>query len=284
MFKLDGDLGVIGFSEQLTPMLRAPNSSVNDLYVGRVFIPSLKLRIPAYVKIFPPSVRGQCAFNEVIAHNLAAQCSLSMPPTFLCACRLAQLRNATKDRMAGDASSDFVLGIASLDVSVRNIQQTFSRSDIAIAEVMNWPEVARLAVFDELVANDDRHLENLIRQGPARYMAVDNERILFGEPWFNLDLSVFDHRSCEANVLAATVAEGPDQLVRQRMARIAQQLILGTTLTVPVGADVLERRCSAPAGATARLIGMLNRRRLRLSGLMQWHLKKGDLFQESFKK
>lgn len=100
---------------------------------------------------------------------------------------------------------------------------------------MTWPEVARLAVFDELVANDDRHLENLIRQGPARYIAVDNERILFGEPWFNMDLSGFEHRSCEANVLAATIAEGPEQLIRQRMARVAQQLILGTTFTVPRG-------------------------------------------------
>jgi hypothetical protein len=283
MRKLESDLSLIGFSEQLTPVLRPGDRSANDLYVGTIAIPQLDRRIHAYVKICPPSVRGQSAYNEVIAHHLSTQCSLSTPLTLLCACRPAQLRSATRDRMAGD-SSEFVTGVASLDVAVRGIRQALPNSDAAVAEVMTWPEVARLAVFDELVANDDRHLENLIRQGPAKYIPVDNERILFGEPWFNMDLASFAGRACEANVLAATIAEGPDQIMRQRMARIAQQLILGTLFAVPAGADALEQRCSAPAGATCRLIDMLNIRRLKLLTLMQWHFKKGDLFQESFKK
>jgi hypothetical protein len=186
--------------------------------------------------------------------------------------------------MIGDPTSEFVTGVASLDVAVRGMTQTLKSSDAAIAEIMTWPEAARLAVFDELLANDDRHLENLVRQGPAKYIAIDNERILFGEPWFNMELSSFIGRSCQANVLAATIAEGPEQGMRQRMARIAQELILGTSFTVPEGADAFERRCSAPLGSTKRLIDMLNSRRIKLSSLMQWHLRKGDLFQESFKK
>jgi hypothetical protein len=29
-------------------------------------------------------------------------------------------------------------------------------SDMVVAEVMSWPQVAQLSVFDELLANDDR--------------------------------------------------------------------------------------------------------------------------------
>jgi hypothetical protein len=37
--------------------------------------------------------------------------------------------------------------------------------------LLNWPHVARLAVFDELLGNDDRHLGNLVQQIQARWSA-----------------------------------------------------------------------------------------------------------------
>jgi hypothetical protein len=35
-------------------------------------------------------------------------------------------------------------------------KQVVNSSDMVVAEVMSWPQVAQLAVFDELLANDDR--------------------------------------------------------------------------------------------------------------------------------
>jgi len=183
--------------------------------------------------------------------------------------------------MAPDPSSRFVLGVASLDGTPKNIKQTISTSDAAWADLMNWPNVARLAVFDELMANDDRHLNNLIRRGPHDYLVIDNERILFGEHWFNRDLKPLQRRRCDANVLADTISETTDQDIRQRMMRIAQHFVMTTLLTVPEIADNLERLCGAPPGTTARLIEMLNDRRTFLPTLMQWHAQKGDMFRAS---
>lgn len=146
---------------------------------------------------------------------------------------------------------------------------------------MNWPHVARVAVFDELVGNDDRHLENLIRRGRHDYTLIDNERILFGEPWFKLDLNELRMRRCDANVLADTISEGTDEIMRRRMLDVAQRLVMETSLHVPEVAQSMEQMCGASAGTTERLVEMLNRRRSLLPSLLQWHLQKGDLFQAS---
>lgn len=277
-------LAVIGIAEQLTPRLRrVSDKSQNDVYVGTVLLPHGDLRVRAYIKVFPPKDRGQLVYNEVIAHNLATQCGLPSTFTFPCACRPSLLRSATRATMIGDANSDFVMGVASVDGAVKDVRQMLTSSDMIVADVMSWPDVARVAVFDELLGNDDRHIDNLIRRGPRDYVPIDNERILFGESWFNLDLSELQSRRCDPNILANTIAEGSDQVIRQRMLHIARDYLMKTVLIEPPCADVLERRCNAPMGVTERLISMLNIRRTKLPTLMQWHLRKGDLFQASMK-
>lgn len=146
---------------------------------------------------------------------------------------------------------------------------------------MNWPHIARAAVFDELMGNDDRHVENLIRCGPHDYTLIDNERIVFGEPWFNLNLADLCGRNCDANVLADTISEGADVVMRRRMMDVAQRLVMDTMFATPDIAQNLEQKCCAPPGTTERLIEMLNRRRTLLPSLLQWHLQKGDLFRAS---
>jgi hypothetical protein len=147
------------------------------------------------------------------------------------------------------------------------------------ADLMNWPHIAKVAVFDELMANDDRHLENLIRRAPHDYVLIDNERILFGDCWFDQDLSAFETRKCDSNILADTIGEGTDEVMQHRMLQIAQHFVMQTLLEVPSRWEAIEGLCGAPAGTSVKLVEMLNRRRLLLPTQMQWHLKKGDLFQ-----
>ena len=275
---------MIGIAEQLNPRVRrVSDKSQNDVYVGSVLLPHGDLRVRAYVKVFPPKNRGQLVYNEVIAHHVAVQCELPTAFTFPCACRPSLLRSATRATMIAGLDSDFVLGVASVDCALKELKQVQSASAMVVAEVMSWPHAAHFAVFDELLGNSDRHIDNLIRRGPRDYIPIDNEQILFGEPWFGLDLSSLEDRRCDPNILANTIAEGSDQLIRQRMLQVASRYLMMTLLTEPRGAQVLERRCSAPAGVTGRLINMLNVRRTKLPMLMQWHLRKGDLFQASMK-
>lgn len=275
-------LSAIGIAEHLTARLRRPSDKgENDVYVGTVLLPHGDLRVRAYVKVFPPARRGQLVYNEVIAQHLASQCSLPSAFTFPCACRPTLLRSATRSKMVSDPDSEFILAVASIDGTLKEIKQTLHSSEMLLADIMNWPYVAHVAVFDELLGNDDRNIGNLVRRGPHNYLMIDSERILFNEPWFDCDLTNFEGRPCDPNILADTIAEGSDQVARQRMLSIARQYVMTTLLSEPPGADILERRCGAPLGITGHLISMLNARRTRLPVLMQRHLRKGDLFQTS---
>ena len=273
-------LSICGYAEQLTLKLRtSSDKNPNDVYVGTVVLPGSRERAHAYVKIFPPADRLQLVYNEVIAHHLALQCDLPSPLTFPCACPVALLRSGSRAVMVPHTGDAFVLGVASFDGAVKDARQTLIGSDAKAADILNWPHVARLAVFDELLGNDDRHLENLVRRGPHDYILIDNERILFGQQWFGADLEKFRAKSCDANILADTIGETTDEVMRQRMISIAQYFVSGTLLIVPEISDRLERLCSAPADTTERLIAMLNARRTLLRTLMHYHLTKGDLFQ-----
>lgn len=268
-----------GYAEQLTPRLRsASDKNPNDLYYGLVALPGLERREYAYVKLFPPNLRGQLVYNEVVAYYLALQCELPVPFTFPCACRKSLLRRFARDDMTVPGS-DFVLGVASVDACSKPVRQQLLASEAQIVDVLNWPYVARAAVFDELMGNDDRHLANLIRRGPHDYVLIDNERILFAEQWFGSDLKSFELRQCDSNILADTIAETTDEVMRHRMMAVAQHLTIATILSAPEVCVGIEQLCGAPEGTTYRLIEMLNARRTRLRGLMQWHLQKGDLFQ-----
>lgn len=183
--------------------------------------------------------------------------------------------------MAPEMDSQFVLGVASLEESSKKIRQIGGNSEAKWADLMNWPLISTVAVFDELLGNDDRHIANLIRRGPHDYVLIDNERILFGEPWFNQDLAKFETRRCDANVIADTIAEGTDEMMRQRMLAVAQRFVMQNQLTLPKNSDQIEVICEAPTGITGGLIAMLNKRRQHLQFLMQWHLQKGDLFKTS---
>jgi hypothetical protein len=270
-----------GIAEQLTPLIRGDVDSANDVYVGFVVLPGGETRERAYVKIFPPADRHQLVFNEVIAHHVAIQCSLPSPLTFPCACRVSLLKSSTRAVMAPDSNSEFVLGVASIDGHPKSLMQKISYSAYKWADLMNWPHIAQVAVFDELMGNDDRHIDNLIRCGNHDYVLIDHERIIFGEPWFNLDLELMRTKRCDANALADTIAEGGDQVMKQRMISLAQRYVRQNILYVPEISSGIERLCRAPNGTTDKLFQLLNDRRTLLPSLMAWHTQKGDLFRAS---
>ena len=274
--------GVCGVAEQLTPWIRAADSnSGNDVYASTVVLPGAQQRGSAVVKVFPPNSRKQRVFNEVVAHQLAKQCGLPSPFTFPCACHVTLLRRGTLERMSIDIDSTYILGVASIERKQQTIQQAGGDYAAKWADLMNWPHIAILAVFDELLGNDDRHISNLIRCGPQDYSPIDNERILFGEQWFENDLDEFISRRCDANIIADSIAECSDEVMRRRMIEVAQRFVMHLNLRAPENSISLERLCDAPTGTTDRLIAMLNKRRSNLQSLMLWHLRKGELFRMS---
>lgn len=271
------DLSIAGFAEALKPCIRRhDDQSPNDVYVGQVIQPGGLSRANAYVKVFPKGDSDILVLKEVVAHQVAAQCELPSPYTFPCACNKSLLRPFTR-AMAG-RDSEYVLAVASVDGNPKRIRQLLGDSEAAWADIMNWPQVARASVFDELIGNGDRHVGNLVRCGLNDYLIIDNEHFLFGLDWLtnSEDLRM---RRCDANSLADSIAEGTDEVMRQRMVKLAQNFVLQMSFTVPPNAIGLETLCHVPQGTIARAMEILNARRVVLPTLMQWHMQKGQLFR-----
>jgi hypothetical protein len=273
---MSGDVAsdVFGMAEQLFPLVRGRDvRSPNRIYVGTALAPGGQRREQVFVKIFPTQFRRQLVFNEVIAYHMAVQLELPSLATFPCACRASLVGEQTE--------SKYVLGVATVDGKPKRFKQVGSASLVKWEDVMNWPYVAHVAVFDELLGNVDRHIENLIRYGERDYFPIDHERIFFAEERIDGDLDDLCSRRCEPNALAGTIAEATDQVMRQRMLHVAQRYVMEHMLFAPGISHSLESLCGLPNGTTDKLVDMLNKRRVILPTLMQWHLQKGDLFRAS---
>ena len=282
-------IDIFGVAEQLTPLNRAADSnSTNRVFVGTVVLPGGQLRKSAYVKIFPTQLRPQLVYNEVIAFHLAAQFGVPAPLTFPCLCRASLFAPITLEEFSASSSvgprersTEFLLGVASLQVDQVRIQTTLRHSHAVWADLIRWPSIATLAVYDELIGNDDRHISNLIRCGRHQYCVIDNERMLFGEQWFSAELDELTRRRCDPNKIANSISESTDDLLQRRMIAIAEKHARETRLEVPHVSSALESICRTPNATTMRLINMLNRRRMLLPHLMQWHKQKGELFKRA---
>lgn len=45
-------------------------------------------------------------------------------------------------------------------------------------DILRWPDLAKSMAFDDIIANVDRHLNNLIRIGPSTYAVIDHGRLV----------------------------------------------------------------------------------------------------------
>jgi len=270
-----------GFAEQLSPLARPRGESPNLVYAGTVRLPGGQRRERAFVKIFPPQNRQVQVFNEVIAHRMAIQMELPSPLTFPCACKRSLLGvQIERVQPAGD-NSPLVLGVASIDGRAKSLKQIVENSPTTWQDVMNWQPIARVALFDEILGNDDRHVDNLIRVGQHEYILIDHERIVFALPWFETNVHELRAKRCDANALATTIAGGTDQVMRQRLIYTAHRFTQERMFEVPHDAEGLEKICGAPIGSASRIVSFFNARRVMLPTLMEWHMTKGDLFRAS---
>lgn len=53
-----------------------------------------------------------------------------------------------------------------------------SLSEALIQDLRNWPDAAKTMAFDEIIANLDRNLRNLLRIGPGQYALIDHGRLV----------------------------------------------------------------------------------------------------------
>lgn len=274
---------ICGSAEMLVPIVRPKDSAgVNDVYKGFAILPDRRTPVPVYLKIFPKASSSQSIYNEVTAHHLAVQCGIPSPFTFPCECPVSLLSENKRALVARLEGSQSVFGVASIDVCYKQLGQASRISDALINDLLYWDSCAKVAVFDELIANQDRHMSNMIRIGRHNYRVIDHEKMIFDDSWFvNASPLEYKGRNSSANALARTIANCTDELLRQKMKRTANEFLREIVLHPPSISEGLERVCHAPAGVTERLISMLNERRTHLPRLIQMYFQENSLFQAS---
>ena len=140
---------------------------VTDTYLGMIEVGSN--RIKAYVKIIEPWY----VFNEALGSLLCQLSDLRTPKPYLVLVERADYPDA---RLFAEIGTSQTLAFASEAMPYGSLTRHISLKTVrALREVVsqwsNWPQVL---VFDQWIANPDRHAGNLLVGGPDEIFLIDH--------------------------------------------------------------------------------------------------------------
>ncbi|WP_440466909.1 HipA family kinase [Pseudomonas sp. YH-1] len=137
----------------------------NPLFYGLVKF-SQGRRFHAYVKVLPPKQM----YAEMLSSALGKYLGLPVPYTSVVAARGVDV----------GISADMVPCLASVDTGAMPIARMVRAEEVN--DLLNkWAHRRTAIVFDELIANSDRNLRNLLMGGDGRLWLIDHEEAL-GDP------------------------------------------------------------------------------------------------------
>ncbi|SFY31341.1 HipA family kinase [Azotobacter vinelandii] len=140
----------------------------------RLFYGTIRLRDQqderhAYIKMLPPRL----LFAEAISATLGWLLGVPVPETALVMVRGGML----------GLGANHAIGLASIDSGAVPISRII-RTDSVVERLNKWAHLRTAIVFDELIANADRNLRNLIMDGDGKIWLIDHEEAL-AEPLSN---------------------------------------------------------------------------------------------------
>jgi len=145
---------------------------------------------PFYVKLYP-DLAGQSRglINEVVGYVLADRFGLPQPPK-ACLLRvplkkldLASLPKQHSWVKALAKETPTYPAFCTEAVSKPTPWQHYGEHAAAAmtADVRAWPEHLKALAFDEIIANVDRHMNNLLRIDESHYALIDHGRLVAGD-------------------------------------------------------------------------------------------------------
>lgn len=135
----------------------------HPLFYGMVQTAS-GVRHNAYVKLMP----GKLIYAEVLSALLGQALSLPIPTT---------IPVVAKGSSVGLTTAGAVMALASLDTSVTPIAR-LARIDEVSSLLSKWSHIRTAIVFDELIANADRHLRNILVGSDGKLWLIDHEEAM----------------------------------------------------------------------------------------------------------
>ena len=142
----------------------------------------------AFVKLQPANVRS----IEAVCSWLALEMRLPVPEPYFVHVSRAKIRS--KCRWDFDAVESVVCFGAAAIQGAQTLR--LARTGAEPSSLIVWPQLARAAVFDHLVANDDRSADNVLIDIGGKLWLIDHARALGGggQPLFsNLAFPVFQN-------------------------------------------------------------------------------------------
>ena len=167
----------------VVPGVAAVDSSergVNETFVGLIQTSSDQLR--AYIKVL--DVRQ--LVNELICSTLGRLVCLPVPEGFLVRATAGDLpESGILAKHGGEA-----LIFASADVGRPSLKRRLTEDGAQFLSSLlaTWKQWDSASIFDEWIANPDRHPGNLLIEGPDKVWLIDHGHALTGPGWTAADL------------------------------------------------------------------------------------------------
>lgn len=197
------------------------DKGVNETFIGLIQTATDQQR--AYIKVLGP----RQLVNELVCSTLGRAVGLPIPEGFIVRANATDLpESGILATHEGDA-----LIFACADVGRPSLKRRLTESGVQFLTQLftTWTQWDEAAVFDEWIANPDRHPGNLLVEGPDKVWLIDHSHALTSPAWSAADLA-------------------PERAVRNQ---IAEQLF--PTLTLPERMAVRSK-----AGELSTLFGLVD--------------------------
>ena len=129
----------------------------------------------AYVKMLP----NNQTYTEVISALLAHALTLPMPSVYL----VQVEKSVLPDSKEWGPSESKRYAFATEDVRQPSFAQFVRSDNTMMSKLKSWTYFHKTAVFDEWIANKDRHNGNLLYAGNGEFWLIDHSHALTGPKW-----------------------------------------------------------------------------------------------------
>lgn len=158
----------------------ASDKGVNETFVGLIQTSSEQIR--AYIKVLD----ARQLVNELICTTLGRSVGLPIPEGFIVRASANDLPESSLLARHGDEALIF----ASADVGRPSLKRRLTEEGTQILDSLltTWKQWDTAYIFDEWIANPDRHPGNLLIEGPDKVWLIDHSHALTGPGWVATDL------------------------------------------------------------------------------------------------
>jgi len=218
-------------------------------------------------------------YYELYASRLAKFLGISTAHTYLCACPGWLLEEHS---LPFDISSEEnKLGVASVDVNKIRFVGGGKALNKLEYDLLCWPELPMAAAFDELIVNDDRNYQNILRISDQKFKLIDHEQAFGNVRDLDKLVEAFSRRS-NGNYLANLIFNSGHELTRRRLYACVEEIskkLQSLSVFDDAGLSYLEQN-KLEDGYTLAMTQLIKARALKLQKFIFEH---EELSQRLFK-